>query len=284
MLCAADFRQRAREALAGDWGKAVGVGFVASLLGAATTAAGGGGGSSSGNNSAVNSSYGVDAGIVDGETYMDYYVTDFSNIDSIADLNGIIPEEFQLRFMLLLSVLSFISIVFLLIRFTIGGAVTLGYVKFNLNLVDRKPAGFADIFSEFHRFGAGFLMQLLRSVYTLLWSLLFVIPGIYAAYGYAMTPYILLENPELTANEAITKSKELMDGNRWRLFCLEFSFIGWLLLAVLFTCGIGVFWIVPYMEASFAAFYREISAEKYGRNEKKEEPYEGFYNSGSYTV
>lgn len=280
MLCAADFRQRGREALAGDWGKAAGVGFVASLLGAATIAAGGGGSSngSNGNGSGVN------AGVADGQNYMGFSYPDLSNIDSIADLDGIIPTEFQMGFMLLISVLSFISIAFLIIRFTIGGAVTLGYVKFNLNLVDRKPATFADVFSEFHRFGAGFMMQLLRSVYVFLWSLLFVIPGIYAGYGYAMTPYILLENPNMTANEAITASKQLMDGNRFRLFCLEISFIGWMLLAILFTCGIGILWVVPYMEASFAAFYREIKAEKYGREEKKEEPYEGFYNSGSYTV
>jgi uncharacterized membrane protein len=108
--------------------------------------------------------------------------------------------------------------------------------------------------------------------------LLFIFPGIYAAYGYAMTPYILAENPEMTANEAITKSKELMNGNRWRLFCLELSFIGWSLLCILFTLGIGVFWLKPYMEASFAAFYREITVEKYGREEQKEESYEGYYS------
>ena len=165
-----------------------------------------------------------------------------------------------------------------------SGAATLGYVKFNLNLIDRKPANIADLFSEFHRFGTAFLMQLLRSIYTILWTLLLIIPGIYASYGYTMTPYILLENPNMTANEAIKASKELMHGNRWRLFCLEISFIGWSLLAALFTCGIGYLWLVPYMEASFAAFYREIKAEKYGREESKEETYEGFYNSGSYTV
>ncbi len=259
MLYAADFRAKAREALSGNWGKAVGVGFVASLLGAATTAAGGGSGNGGGNGG--------------GES---------SGIESITELDGIIPTEFQVGFMLLLSVLAFVGIVFTILHFTVGGAVTLGYVKFNLNLVDRKQASFADLFSEFHRFGAGFLMQLLRGIYTFLWSLLFVFPGIYAAYGYAMTPYILLENPEMTANEAITKSKELMDGNRWRLFCLELSYIGWNLLCALFTLGIGYFWLIPYMETSFAAFYREIKAEKYGREEKKEEPYEGFYNS--YTV
>lgn len=257
MLRAADFRQRGREALAGDWGKAVGVGFVASLLGAATTAAGGGSTGGSSNS---------------------------EGIDSIADLNGVIPKEFQITFLAIASFLGFIALLFAILHFVIGGAVTLGYVKFNLNLVDRKQASFSDLFSEFHRFGTAFLMQLLRRVFTFLWSLLFVIPGIYAAYGYAMTPYILLENPEMTANEAISASKELMNGNRWRLFCLEMSFIGWILVSVLFTFGIGVLWLIPYMEASTAAFYREIKAEKYGREEKKEEPYEGFYNSGSYTI
>lgn len=276
MLYAADFRAKAIEALSGNWGKAVGVGFVASLLGAATTAMGtGGGGRSSESTGTVP---GTEVGIVENEPYAGMMGLDLSNIDSIADLNGIIPTEYQVGFMVFLSVLSFLGIVFAILHFVIGGAVTLGYVKFNLSLVDRKPATFAQLFSEFHRLGAGIAMQLLRAIYTFLWMLLFVFPGIYAAYGYAMTPYILAENPEMSANEAITKSKELMNGNRWRLFCLEISFIGWSLLCVLLTLGIGVFWLKPYMEASFAAFYREISAEKYGREEQKEDFYEGYYN------
>lgn len=276
MLYAADFRAKAREALSGNWGKAVGVGFVASLLGAATTAMGtGGGGRSSESTGTVP---GTEVGIVENEPYAGMMGLDLSNIDSIADLNGIIPTEYQVGFMVFLSVLSFLGIVFAILHFVIGGAVTLGYVKFNLSLVDRKPATFAQLFSEFHRLGAGIAMQLLRAIYTFLWMLLFVFPGIYAAYGYAMTPYILAENPEMSANEAITKSKELMNGNRWRLFCLEISFIGWSLLCVLLTLGIGVFWLKPYMEARFAAFYREISAEKYGREEQKEDFYEGYYN------
>lgn len=279
MLYASDFRTRAREALYGNWGKAVGVGFVATLLGAATTAAGSGGGSNGGSSSGnTGTAPGVEMGIVENEPYMGIMGLDLSNIDSIADLNGIIPTEYQVGFMVLLSVLSFIGIAFTILHFTIGGAITLGYAKFNLSLVDHKPATFAQLFSEFHRLGTGIVMQLLRSIYTILWSFLFVIPGIYAAYGYAMTPYVLVENPEMTANEAITKSKEIMYGNRWRLFCLEISFFGWALLVALLTLGIGVLWLKPYMETSFAAFYREIKAEKYGREEQKEEFYEGYYN------
>ena len=98
----------------------------------------------------------------------------------------------------------------------------------------------------------------MRNLYVFLWTLLFIIPGIIASLRYGMTDYILSENPEITASEAIQRSKEMMKGNCWRLFCLEFSFFGWILLAVL-TCGVGYLWLTPYMSASYAAFYREIS-------------------------
>ena len=99
---------------------------------------------------------------------------------------------------------------------------------------------------------------MLQGVYVFLWALLFVIPGIIATYSYAMTSYILAENPELTASEAIDMSKEMMEGNRFRLFCLHMSFIGWAILCV-FTFGIGYLWLAPYMQAAQAAFYREVS-------------------------
>lgn len=253
MFYAADFRQKAREGLKGSWGLAVGVGLLASLLGGTTASSGGS----------------VSTG-------------DSTGIESIAELDGIIPTEYQVAVLAVISLIGFTATVFALIHFIIGGAVTLGYAKFNLNLVDQRSASLADLFSEFHRFGEAFFLQLKRGIYVFLWTLLFIIPGIYAAYGYAMSHYILLENPDMTSGEAMSASKELMEGNRWRLFCLECSFIGWNLLSVLLTLGIGHFWLVPYMEASYAAFYREIKAEKYGREEKKEDPYEGFYSSSTF--
>ena len=83
-----------------------------------------------------------------------------------------------------------------------------------------------------------------------------------ASYSYAMTEFILAEHPELTAGEAIAQSKVMMAGNRWRLFCLHFSFIGWDILCTL-TMGIGHLWLRPYRQAADAVFYREITGSGY---------------------
>ena len=121
------------------------------------------------------------------------------------------------------------------------------------------------MFSYFDIWKTTALSRLLKSTYTFLWSLLFVIPGIVASFSYAMTDYILAEHPELTASEAINRSKEMMRGNRFRLFCLELSFIGWSILC-LFTFGIGNLWLTPYKNAAKAAFYREVSGTEYRRS------------------
>ena len=94
-------------------------------------------------------------------------------------------------------------------------------------------------------------------MYILLWSLLLIVPGIMATYSYAMTDYILAEHPELTASEAIAQSKAMMDGSRWRLFCLHLSFIGWDLLCAL-TLGLGNLALTPYKQVAEAAFYRDL--------------------------
>ncbi len=109
-------------------------------------------------------------------------------------------------------------------------------------------------------------MRLLRGLYIFLWSLLFIIPGIVAGYSYAMADYILAEKPNMTASEAVELSKSMMYGNRFRLFCLQLSFIGWDILATL-AFGIGHLWLTPYKQASYAAFYREVSATEYCEDE-----------------
>lgn len=144
-----------------------------------------------------------------------------------------------------------------LLRFIIGGVVEMGYCVFLLKQHDGGDYQFNDLFSMFDRFGTGFAQRFLRGLYEFLWSLLLIIPGIVAHYSYAMTPYILAENPDLTAGEAISRSKEMMDGHKGDLFWLNLTFIGWDILAGL-TMNIGYLWLNPYRKAAEAAFYRRL--------------------------
>ena len=118
------------------------------------------------------------------------------------------------------------------------------------------------LFSGFtNDFGGNLVTGLLVSIFVSLWSLLFVIPGIVKSYSYAMTFYIKNDNPALSATECITESRKLMDGNKWRLFCLDLSFIGWYIVGS-FCLGIGTLWVAPYHQAARACFYEEISSIK----------------------
>lgn len=150
------------------------------------------------------------------------------------------------------------AIIMAVIYFVLGSVIEAGYARFNMDLVDRKEARLESLFTYFYNWKTTAATRFLKGLYTFLWSLLFIIPGIIASYSYAMTGYILAEHPELTASEAIEQSKEMMSGNRFRLFCLQFSFIGWSILCS-FTLGIGNLWLRPYKQTATAAFYREIS-------------------------
>lgn len=107
-----------------------------------------------------------------------------------------------------------------------------------------------------HKVWGMFLVML----FTFLWSLLFIIPGIVKCFSYSMTPFILEEHPELGANEAIDHSRAMMKGHKFDLFWLILSFIGWGFLC-LFTFGIGYLWLVPYMDTSISAFYEDVKAD-----------------------
>lgn len=145
-----------------------------------------------------------------------------------------------------------------IVQFIIGGTIQLGYAQYLLKQHDKQDFQLNDLFSQFHRFGQGFAQAFLRGLYVFLWTLLFIIPGIIKGLAYSMTPFIMADHPEITASEAITASKEMMDGHKGELFWLGLTFIGWSLLCAL-TLGIGNLWLNPYINAAYAAFYRSIS-------------------------
>ena len=137
-------------------------------------------------------------------------------------------------------------------------------VGMSIVLMQISRAGTSKIESLFDGFrkglGNNIVAGILVSLFTFLWSLLLIIPGIVKSYSYAMTFYILADNPDMAPTEAINKSKEMMKGNKWRLFCLDFSFIGWYLLSIL-TLGILLLWVNPYSMQARVEFYESLKPQ-----------------------
>ncbi len=138
------------------------------------------------------------------------------------------------------------------------GLVGIGYISLFLNLLRGNKVTFEGSVSAItENIGTKFISMLLVSIYTFLWSLLFIIPGIIKSYSYAMTPYILMDRPELSSTDAIKESEKMMNGHKMDLFILDLSFVGWIFLAML-TCGILTLYVEPYMMATRSAFYLEL--------------------------
>jgi uncharacterized membrane protein len=128
-----------------------------------------------------------------------------------------------------------------------------------IGLLHGKPVDLGDLFKRFDIFGRALWLHILMGFFTMLWSLLFFIPGIIKMYAYSMAPYILAEHPEMTAREALRESIRMTEGYKMELFVLQLSFIGWALLGVL-TFGLLYIWLYPYIYATTAGFYLELSA------------------------
>ena len=160
-------------------------------------------------------------------------------------------------FMLIMMAIQLIPIAGWIIGILISGAMSIGLAIFALSLSRKQDAKLSQIFDGFQKFGVGLGAYLLQFIFIILWSILLIIPGIIAGFAYSMTYYILAENDSIGPLEAISKSKEMMRGNKWKFFCLEFRFFGWGLLCIL-TLGIGFLWLFPYMIVSFAQFYDDL--------------------------
>ena len=131
------------------------------------------------------------------------------------------------------------------------------YVLMTMKMVRNEKLEVGDAFSGFNFFGKALWLTILISFFTYLWSLLFVVPGIIKSYAYSMAPYILAENPNMTAREALNESKRITDGYKGDLFVLQLSFLGWDLLAGL-TMGLLYIWLAPYKNATQGNYYLRL--------------------------
>lgn len=139
----------------------------------------------------------------------------------------------------------------------VGAPMMVGVAGFFLAIARKQDAQLVQIFDGIKRFWTCLGAYLLATVFVLLWALLLIVPGIIAAFSYAMTYYIIAENESIGPLEAIAKSKEMMQGNKWKLFCLSMRFWGWMMLCIL-TMGIGMLWLLPYMGVAYARFYDDL--------------------------
>ena len=163
--------------------------------------------------------------------------------------------------------LIFVAIV-LVIDVFVANPLEVGIRRFftqNLN----QPAGVKEITYAFDKNYKNIAKTMFyRDLYTFLWSLLFIIPGVVKAYEYRMIPYLLAENPEMSKEEAFAISKQMMSGQKWRTFVLDLSFFGWIILSGL-TCGIlSIFYVNPYVFSTEAALYERL---RYGNVQRSDE-------------
>lgn len=145
----------------------------------------------------------------------------------------------------------------------LGGALSFGGAAFSIYLVRGFKADIELIFTGFHdlkRFFVFLATNIIIIIFVVLWTLLLIIPGIIASLSYAMTFYILVDNPDMSSLDAISKSKELMKGHKWQLFKLWLRFIALGFLCI-FTIGIGFLWLIPYANICTAQFYDSLLEE-----------------------
>jgi len=153
----------------------------------------------------------------------------------------------------------------------VAGPLFLGATIFFLALARGEDVKTGQLFEGFSYFIDALLTYLLMCLFIFLWLLLLIIPGILAAFSYSMAFYIMADNKDINGLDAIKKSKAMMYGNRWKLFCLGCRFIGWTLLCIL-TFGIGFLWLMPYASTSIAKFYDDIRAAQEAKQEAGPQP------------
>ena len=227
-----DFKNEAREALSGNWLRAIFAWFIAGLFGATGVT--------------VEYSTSVDS-IPQGDGGVTAFLTNAVG-QGESNVGGL-----DIKTILISSVFSFIVA---LIIFAIQSAVSVGYAKFNINMLEGDKPRVIELFAHFKKAGTAMWASILVFVRVFIGFLLFIIPGVIAAYQYSMVNYVIADNPDMTAREALAESKRIMKGYKWRFFCLSMSFIGWAFVVIL-TAGIASAYVGPFMQASVAALYCE---------------------------
>ncbi len=159
---------------------------------------------------------------------------------------------------IVIVIASIIALFFTLFTVFVGNVMTVGGHGWMLRHWRGEDVSAGEAFAGFRIYKPSVVTMLVRSIYIWLWSLLLVIPGIVKGYAYSMTPYIIYENPNLSADRAIKMSKIMTHGYKWDLFVLNLSFIGWNILSGITGGVVGIFWVNPYMGLTHAGAYEDL--------------------------
>tara|TARA_Y100000385_G_scaffold243724_1_gene261358 strand:- start:25883 stop:26485 length:603 start_codon:yes stop_codon:yes gene_type:complete len=144
-----------------------------------------------------------------------------------------------------------------IVSLIVTGPLVLGIAGFALNICRGKEAKIAQLFQGFDNFFTSTVAYILMLLFVFLWMILFIIPGLIAALSYSMTFFIIADDNSIDGFEALKKSKQMMKGYKWKYFCLNLRFLGWLVLCIL-SLGIGFLWLIPYVQVTNANFYEDI--------------------------
>ena len=214
-----EIRSNARKALKGHWGTAI----VAAII----------------------------ANVFPSVGYSSSFSSDDMDFTKLSELSGT-------ELITTLAIFGGILLIGLAISLVVSSVISIGYAQFNMDLVDGDDPKISTLFSKVRQLKTAVIANILVFVRVFFGMIFFIVPGVIALFKYSMTNYIIAENPGIGAREALDKSKKIMKGNKLRFFLLGLSFIGWEILVVL-TLGIAGIWVSPYMQASYAEFYREIA-------------------------
>lgn len=225
-----DLKEKGKAAMKANYGMALLVSIILSVVGGAATGASSGSSASSTASDAIKSS-----GL---------------NIDALLPI--IIG---------VLTVIVIALIISVIIDIVLFNPIIVGCQNFFIKNSD-GPAELGELKRGFSpNWKGNVLTMFLSDLFLLLWFCLFLIPGFIKSYSYRLVPFLLAENPELQGTEAITLSRKMMNGNKWKAFCFDLSFIGWYILSII-TCGlVGFFYVIPYFNCANAELYKAIRDE-----------------------
>ena len=200
------------------------------------------------------------------DDFMSGFQQGYNSVDGTSDEDIDVIRAGMAALIGFIVVFLVIFVVALAVAFTITAfllnPLELGCKRFFLRNLNMKAEVKEVCFSFDHSYMNIVKTLFFRDLYTFLWSLLFIIPGIIKAYEYQMIPYLLAEHPDMPKDQAFAMSRQMMKGQKWRAFVLDLSFLGWSILS-LFTLGIlGLFYVNPYKYSTKAALYETL---RYGQ-------------------